>query len=309
MIKINSLTKRFGDHVVVDNLSFEVRPGEVLGFLGPNGAGKSTTMKMLTGFLTPDGGSASVCGFDVRTQTLQAQQHMGYLPEGAPCYGDMRVKGFLEFIAGVRGLSGAQKHRQVARAVEQVELQAVLGQTIDTLSKGFKRRVGLAQAILHDPQVLILDEPTDGLDPNQKHQVRGLIQQLASNSNKMVVISTHILEEVSAVCSRAVVIAHGRLLADGTPQELEARSKYHQAVTVVLEQPADSQPLLALPGVQSIEVEREGHQLTVLAEPGAVILPAVSEYARTQQWQVRELSVERGRLDDVFRSLTAGEAV
>ncbi|MDY3196740.1 MAG: ABC transporter ATP-binding protein [Pseudomonadaceae bacterium] len=308
MIKINSLTKRFGEHVAVDNLSFEVRPGEVLGFLGPNGAGKSTTMKMLTGFLAPDGGSASICGFDIRTQTLQAQRQMGYLPEGAPCYGDMRVKGFLEFIAQVRGLSGADRRRQVDRAVEQLQLQGVLNQTIDTLSKGFKRRVGLAQAILHDPRVLILDEPTDGLDPNQKHQVRGLIQQLASDSNKIVVISTHILEEVSAVCTRAVVIARGRLLADGTPDELEARSRYHQAVTLLLQQPVDTAALLALPGVSGVEVAREGHEVTVLAEPGAVIFPAVGEHARQQQWQVKELSVERGRLDEVFRSLTAEEA-
>jgi ABC-2 type transport system ATP-binding protein len=280
----------------------------VLGFLGPNGAGKSTTMKMLTGFLAPDGGSASICGFDIRTQTLQAQRQMGYLPEGAPCYGDMRVKGFLEFIAQVRGLSGADRRRQVDRAVEQLQLQGVLNQTIDTLSKGFKRRVGLAQAILHDPRVLILDEPTDGLDPNQKHQVRGLIQQLASDSNKIVVISTHILEEVSAVCTRAVVIARGRLLADGTPDELEARSRYHQAVTLLLQQPVDTAALLALPGVSGVEVAREGHEVTVLAEPGAVIFPAVGEHARQQQWQVKELSVERGRLDEVFRSLTAEEA-
>ena len=308
MIKISSLTKRFGEHVAVDNLSFEVRPGEVLGFLGPNGAGKSTTMKMLTGFLAPDGGSASICGFDIRTQPLQAPRQMGYLPEGAPCYGDMRVKGFLEFIAQVRGLSGADRRRQVDRAVEQLQLQGVLNQTIDTLSKGFKRRVGLAQAILHDPQVLFLDEPTDGLDPNQKHQVRGLIQQLASDSNKIVVISTHILEEVSAVCTRAVVIARGRLLADGTPDELEARSRYHQAVTLLLQQPVDTAALLALPGVSGVEVAREGHEVTVLAEPGAVIFPAVGEHARQQQWQVKELSVERGRLDEVFRSLTAEEA-
>ena len=308
MIKISSLTKRFGDHVAVDNLSFDVKPGEVLGFLGPNGAGKSTTMKMLTGFLTPDGGNASICGFDIRTQILQAQRQMGYLPEGAPCYGDMRVKGFLQFIAEVRGLRGAEKQRHVARAVEQLQLEGVMGQSIDTLSKGFKRRVGLAQAILHDPQVLILDEPTDGLDPNQKHQVRGLIQQLASDSNKIVVISTHILEEVSAVGSRAVVIARGRLLADGTPEELEARSTYHQAGSVLLQQPVDIQPLRALPGVRDIEVSRDGHELTVLAEPGAVIFPQIGEYARQQQWQVRELSVERGRLDDVFRRLTAEEA-
>lgn len=308
MISINSLTKRFGDHVAVDNLSFDVKPGEVLGFLGPNGAGKSTTMKMLTGFLTPDGGSASVCGFDIQSQTLQAQQKMGYLPEGAPCYGDMRVKGFLEFIASVRGLSGAERQRHVQRAVEQVELQEVLGQRIETLSKGFKRRVGLAQAILHDPQVLILDEPTDGLDPNQKHQVRRLIQQLAEGSNKIVVISTHILEEVSAVCSRAVIIGKGRLLADGTPDELEARSRYHQAVTLSLAQAADSAALEALPGVAAVERAADGLALTVLAKPGEVIFPAVGQLARAQQWQVNELSVERGRLDDVFRSLTSGES-
>jgi ABC-2 type transport system ATP-binding protein len=304
MIKINSLTKKFGDHVAVDNLSFDVQPGEVLGFLGPNGAGKSTTMKMLTGFLTPDGGSASVCGFDIQTQILQAQKQMGYLPEGAPCYGDMRVKRFLEFIAEVRGLSGSARRSAVDRAVEQVELQGVLDQTIETLSKGFKRRVGLAQAILHDPAVLILDEPTDGLDPNQKHQVRNLIQQLASGSNKIVVISTHILEEVSAVCTRAVVIARGKLLADGTPDELEARSRYHQAVTVALQQPVDGAPLLSLPGVLGVETQREGRLLTVLAKPGEVIFPAVGEYARTHQWPVQELSVERGRLDEVFRTLT-----
>ena len=308
MISINSLTKRFGEHVAVDNLSFDVKPGEVLGFLGPNGAGKSTTMKMLTGFLTPDGGSASVCGFDVQTQILQAQQQMGYLPEGAPCYGDMRVKGFLEFIASVRGFSGAEKHKRVARAVEQVELQSVLGQRIETLSKGFKRRVGLAQAILHDPQVLILDEPTDGLDPNQKHHVRHLIQQLAEGSNKIVVISTHILEEVSAVCSRAVIIGRGRLLADGTPEELEARSRYHQAVTLSLSHSVDTQALQQLPGVLAVESLHDGQQLTVLAKPGEVIFPAVGQLAREKQWQVAELSVERGRLDDVFRGLTSGEA-
>ncbi|WP_150302711.1 ABC transporter ATP-binding protein [Pseudomonas saliphila] len=308
MIKINSLTKRFGDHVAVDNLSFEVQPGEVLGFLGPNGAGKSTTMKMLTGFLTPDGGNASVCGFDIQSQILQAQQQMGYLPEGAPCYGDMRVKRFLEFIAEVRGFSGAEKHKRVALAAEQLELNGVLNQSIETLSKGFKRRVGLAQAILHDPQVLILDEPTDGLDPNQKHQVRNLIQQLASGSNKIVVISTHILEEVSAVCTRAVVIGRGRLLADGTPAELEARSRYHQAVTVDLEHAVDSAPLMALPGVLDVEQQRDGQLLTVVAKPGEVVFPAVGQYAREHNWPVKELSVERGRLDEVFRRLTEGEA-
>src|SRR5690554_6289048 len=298
MIKISSLTKRFGEHVAVDNLSFEVRPGEVLGFLKPNGAGKSTTMKMLTGFLAPDGGSASICGFDIRTQTLQAQRQMGYLPEGAPCYGDMRVKGFLEFIAQVRGLSGADRRRQVDRAVEQLQLQGVLNQTIDTLSKGFKRRVGLAQAILHDPQVLILDEPTDGLDPNQKHQVRELIRGLAED--KIVIISTHILEEVGALCSRVAIIANGRLVADSTPLELESRSRYHQAVTLVGEGDLDADALRALPGVAGVERNEREPGLTVLAEPGQVIYPQVGELIRQRGWAVRELDVERGRLDEVF---------
>lgn len=307
MIEIKNLTKRFAQHTAVDNLSFRVEEGEVLGFLGPNGAGKSTTMKMLTGFLAPTSGTASILGFDVQTQTLKAQRQVGYLPEGAPSYGDMTVRGFLEFIAEVRGFRGAEKRQRVERAVAQVELDAVLGQTIDTLSKGFKRRVGLAQAILHDPKVLILDEPTDGLDPNQKHQVRGLIQSLSKD--KIVIVSTHILEEVSAVCTRAVVIAQGRLLADGTPFELESRSRYHQAVTLVGAEALDQAALSALPGVAGIEVNDLEHSLTVLAQPGQVIFPQVNALIAQRGWSVQELNVERGRLDEVFRSLTRGEPV
>ncbi|TXI32023.1 MAG: ABC transporter ATP-binding protein [Aquipseudomonas alcaligenes] len=305
MIEIKNLTKRFAQYTAVDGLSFTVRQGEVLGFLGPNGAGKSTTMKMLTGFLAPTSGTASVLGFDIQRDTLKAQQQIGYLPEGAPCYGDMTVRGFLEFIAEIRGYRGAEKRQRVQRAAQQVELQKVLEQSIETLSKGFKRRVGLAQAILHDPKVLILDEPTDGLDPNQKHQVRQLIQSLAKD--KIVIISTHILEVVSAVCTRAVVIAAGRLLADGTPLELESRSRYHQAVTLVAEGDLDRAALAALPGVVGVEDNAEG-SLTLLAAPGEVIFPQVNELIRQRGWQVRELEVERGRLDEVFRSLTRGEA-
>ena len=305
MIEIKNLTKRFAHHTAVDGLSFQVQQGEVLGFLGPNGAGKSTTMKMLTGFLAPTSGTASILGFDIQSDTLKAQQQIGYLPEGAPCYGDMTVRGFLEFIAEVRGYRGAEKKQRVQRAVEQVELEKVLEQSIETLSKGFKRRVGLAQAILHDPRVLILDEPTDGLDPNQKHQVRKLIQSLAKD--KIVIISTHILEEVSAVCTRAVVIAAGKVVADGTPMELESRSRYHQAVTLVAEGELDRAALAALPGVAGVEDNAEG-SLTLLAAPGAVIFPQVNELIRQRGWQVKELDVERGRLDEVFRSLTRGEA-
>lgn len=305
MIEIRNLTKRFAQHTAVDDLSFQVQPGEVLGFLGPNGAGKSTTMKMLTGFLAPTSGTASVLGFDIRTQTLKAQRQIGYLPEGAPCYGDMTVRGFLEFIAEVRGFRGAERRQRVERAVAQVELEKVLQQSIETLSKGFKRRVGLAQAILHDPRVLILDEPTDGLDPNQKHQVRQLIQGLARD--KIVIISTHILEEVSALCTRAVVIAHGRLLADGTPLELESRSRYHQAVTLVADEALDQAALAALPGVAGLEENAREHSLSVLAKPGEVIFPQVNALLAERGWKVRELNVERGRLDEVFRSLTRGE--
>jgi ABC-2 type transport system ATP-binding protein len=307
MIEIKNLTKRFAQHTAVDDLSFRVQPGEVLGFLGPNGAGKSTTMKMLTGFLAPTSGSASILGFDIQKDTLKAQRQIGYLPEGAPCYGDMTVRSFLEFIAEVRGFKGAEKRERVAKAVAQVELEAVLEQSIETLSKGFKRRVGLAQAILHDPKVLILDEPTDGLDPNQKHQVRKLIQSLAHD--KIVIISTHILEEVSAVCTRAVVIAHGKLLADGTPLELESRSRYHQAVTLVAAEPLDQAALAALPGVAGVEENALEHSLSILAKPGEVIFAQVNALIAERGWKVRELNVERGRLDEVFRSLTRGESV
>ncbi|PTU78842.1 MULTISPECIES: ABC transporter ATP-binding protein [Pseudomonadaceae] len=305
MIDIRNLTKRFAQHTAVDDLSFQVQPGEVLGFLGPNGAGKSTTMKMLTGFLAPTSGTASILGCDIQTQTLEAQRQIGYLPEGAPCYGDMTVRGFLEFIAEVRGFRGAEKKQRVQRAVQQVELEKVLEQSIETLSKGFKRRVGLAQAILHDPRVLILDEPTDGLDPNQKHQVRQLIQGLAQD--KIVIISTHILEEVTALCTRAVVIAQGRLLADGTPLELESRSRYHQAVTLVADEALDQAALAALPGVAGVEENAREHSLSVLAQPGEVIFPQVNALIAERGWKVKELNVERGRLDEVFRTLTRGE--
>jgi ABC-2 type transport system ATP-binding protein len=222
MIEIRNLTKRYGELTAVNDISFTVRPGEVLGFLGPNGAGKSTTMKMITGFLAPTSGAITVCGHDVESDPLAAKARMGYLPEGAPSYGEMSVRGFLEFIADIRRLSGDQRRARLDDVIGRLQLGSVLEQMIETLSKGFKRRVGLAQALLHDPQVLILDEPTDGLDPNQKHQVRTLINDMSKD--KIIVISTHILEEVDAVCNRAIIIAGGKLLADATPKELAARA-------------------------------------------------------------------------------------
>jgi ABC-2 type transport system ATP-binding protein len=222
MIEIQNLTKRFGPVIAVTGLSLVVRPGEVLGFLGPNGAGKSTTMKMATGYLAPDEGSVRICGHDIVSDTIAAQKKLGYLPEGAPAYGEMTPRQFLHFIAGVRELSGMAAKTATERAIAGAELRSVLDQPIETLSKGFRRRVGLAQAILHDPEVLVLDEPTDGLDPNQKHAVRGLIRGMAKD--KTIIISTHLLEEVEAICTRAVIIDQGRIVADATPAALAARS-------------------------------------------------------------------------------------
>jgi len=222
MIKTQNLTKKYQWLLAVDDLSFSAEPGEVLGFLGPNGAGKTTTMRMIAGFITPTSGSASICGHDVLSAPLAAKAALGYLPEGAPTYGEMTVHGFLDFIADLRSLEGKHRRSRLDYVIGRLQLEPVLEQTIETLSKGFKRRVGLAQAIVHDPKVLILDEPTDGLDPVQKHEVRALIKEIARE--KTIVISTHILEEVDAVCTRAIIIARGKLVADDTPAGLSARA-------------------------------------------------------------------------------------
>ncbi len=222
LIEIDGLTKRFGSFTAVDHVSFTVERGEVLGFLGPNGAGKSTTMRMLAGFMTPSAGTARICGHDVQSDSLAARKSLGFLPEGAPTYPEMTVLAFLQFVGRIRGFSGRELASRVDHAVAITSLAGVRLQPVETLSKGFKRRVGLAQALLHDPEVLILDEPTDGLDPNQKHEVRNLIADM--RAEKAIVISTHILEEVDAVCTRAIVIANGRIVADATPKELEQRA-------------------------------------------------------------------------------------
>ncbi len=304
MIEISHLTKKFDQFVAVDDLSFSVREGEVLGFLGPNGAGKSTTMKVITGFLAPSAGKVTIDGHDISSAALQAKRLIGYLPEGAPSYGDMTTLEFLRFIAQIRGFRSAEIEQRVDHVINEVALESVRDQSIETLSKGFKRRVGLAQAIMHDPKVLILDEPTDGLDPNQKHHVRALIKSLATD--KIVIVSTHILEEVTAVCSRAVIIANGKIVADGTPAELESQSRFHQAIRVTL---TDSHDLLAdlkaVPGVASVEVaESNGLAYTIFAEGGASIFSQVSEVAQQKHWPISEFHVERGQLEDVFRSVT-----
>lgn len=307
LVELKNLHKRYGQLVAVDDVSFSVDRGEVLGFLGPNGAGKSTTMKIVTGFLAPDAGQITVCGYDLTRYPLAVKKNIGYLPEGAPAYPDMTPLAFLEFVADIRGLRGKEKGARIGDTVEKVNLGQVLHQPIDTLSKGFKRRVGLAQAILHDPQVLVLDEPTDGLDPNQKHEVRTLIQAMASE--KAIILSSHILEEVDAVCTRAVIIAGGKVVADGTPAELEARSEYHNTVTLVVrDASADiGEQLRRLPGVKSVKVthkEAVWQRLHVYPKSSEPIISAISRIASERQWPLEELFAEKGRLDEVFRAIT-----
>ncbi len=308
MVEIQNLRKTFGSIVAVDGVSFKVDKGEVLGFLGPNGAGKSTTMKMITGFLTPTSGSVKICGHDLQEEALAAKKRIGYLPEGAPAYQDMTPESFLTFIGNMRGQHGTELKRTVSETVEKVNLQSVLHQRIETLSKGFKRRVGLAQAILHDPEVLVLDEPTDGLDPNQKHEVRTLIRTMARE--KAIILSTHILEEVHAVCSRAMIIAKGKVVSDGTPAELEAQAPTHNSVLVTLkgvEPEMAYNQFLTVKGVKKIEERgKEGDlvQFRIFPDDGRWILPDIGQYAKEQGWDIEELYPDRGQLDDVFRLLT-----
>ncbi len=304
MIEISHLTKRFDSFTAIDDLSFNVVEGEVLGFLGPNGAGKSTTMKIITGFLAPTAGSVTVDGHDIALDPIAVKSLIGYLPEGAPSYPDMTTLEFLDFIAEIRGFSGEEKKRRIDKVIAEVELASVCHKTIDTLSKGFKRRVGLAQAIIHDPKVLILDEPTDGLDPNQKHHVRKLIRNLAKD--KIVVISTHILEEVSAVCTRAIIISSGRIVADGTPKELEARSRFQGAVSIQLTGAFDLQAALSgIVDIAAIEQSPDNpSRFIIFPAPGKQIFGKVLDTAQTAQWPVAEFHLVEGLLEDYFRSVT-----
>lgn len=311
MIEIKSLVKQFGSFTAVDGVSFSVKRGEVLGFLGPNGAGKSTTMKMVTGYLTPTSGTATVCGHDVAKEPLAVKRAIGYLPEGAPAYPDMTPESFLNFIGSIRGLSGAAKRSRIDEVVSRVHLEGVMRQSIDTLSKGYKRRVGLASALLHDPEVLIMDEPTDGLDPNQKHEVRTLIQEMAAK--KAIVLSTHILEEVDAVCTRAIVISRGKIVADGTPEMLRAKSRYHNAVSITIRAASNGvigaargelQRLPQVMGVEDAAMSNGTASFVVMPKSGGNIVGEVSQLARSKGWEVDELRVEPGRLDEVFRTIT-----
>ena len=314
MIKVENLVKSFGAKRAVDDISFSVERGEVLGFLGPNGAGKSTTMRIVTGFYPPTSGRVTVGGFDIVENPLPAKRLVGYLPENAPAYADMTVHGFLSFAAELRGLTGDDRKKAIHRVVELCHLDRVLYQTIDTLSKGYKHRTCLAQSLIHDPDILILDEPTDGLDPNQKHEARELIKRMGEK--KAIVFSTHILEEVEQVCTRVIIIDRGRIVADGTPQELKARSELAGAVRVSTRSvgaAALSDKLAGLASRTEVLVD-DGAHVVARAYPrdrgaNGAFAGSIAELAQRENWKLDEIHVEEGRLDEVFRSITLPDTV
>ncbi|MCB0344047.1 MAG: ABC transporter ATP-binding protein [Bdellovibrionales bacterium] len=307
LIKTENLGRHFGEIRAVDGISFSASRGEVLGFLGPNGAGKSTTMKLLTGFLTPSFGTATVGGYDIISQSRQVRSCLGYLPENAPLYGDMEVADFLKFVCEIRKIAPSDRKRAIDTATQRAGLAEVLSQRIETLSKGYRRRVGLAQALVHDPEILILDEPTDGLDPNQKHDVRELISTLAKD--KCILLSTHILEEVEEVCSRIVIISRGKIVADGTADELRTRTESHGVVKMRLagaEAQRLTQSVAAVSGVRDVAVSTANDEVLLQVTPhnGDFSIHGLVERVLAEHCEIRDLSVERGHLDEVFRAIT-----
>ena len=308
MIQVSQLTKRFGDTLAVNNLSFSVSKGEVLGFLGPNGAGKSTTMKMISGFIAPDAGTVTIEGIDIEKNPIEAKSRLGYLPEGIPLYGDMPVHSFLAFVGRVRGLRSSELTERIASVVDDVRLGDVLTESIASLSKGYKRRVGIAQAMLHDPPVLVLDEPTDGLDPNQKDQVRYLINNISRD--KAIILSTHILDEVEAVCSRVIVINKGEIVVDSDPHTLAARSDHHNTVRLKLTdanvEDASNQ-LKSIEGVRAVQYRELDDSYEIVPTDGQPIVQSVWQTVASNGWTVSTISEQGGRLDDVFRQLTRDE--
>lgn len=312
MIQVENLRKEFGTKIAVDGVSFSVEKGEVLGFLGPNGAGKSTSMRMVTGYFRPTAGSIKIGGVDMLENPEDAKRSIGYLPENAPLYSDMTVASFLRFCAELRGLHGSARSKAIDRVLETCFLESVRNQSVDTLSKGYKHRTCFAQSIIHDPDVLILDEPTDGLDPNQKHEVRNLIKRMGQN--KAIVFSTHILEEVEAACSRAIIIDHGKVVADGTPDELKQRG--NAAVRVGI-RGADGSGIRAeiekISGVHQVEPgvssddQFTGRVLLTKGRKMADIAREISALAAGKGWQLEELHQDEGKLDEVFRSITRSD--
>ncbi len=303
MIETRQLGKRYGALDAVAGLNLRVEPGQALALLGPNGAGKTTSLRMLAGFLVPTTGTASVCGHDVMHDGIAARRSLGYLPEGAPAYGEFAVAEFLAFAARVRGLTGISGTRRMDEVIDRLGLRAVLPRPIETLSKGYRRRVCLAQAILHDPPVLILDEPTDGLDPNQQREVHALIRGMAHQ--RAIIVSTHALEEVGAICNRVAILARGHLCMEGSPAELERQSRYYHAVSFRAPADALARELIGrLPAVAAVEVDAIDGRVTAFPRPGEEIFPAVVELLQAQRVRVEELQLERGRLEDVFRRVT-----
>lgn len=305
MLSVKNLHKKFGPLIAVRGVSFQADKGEVLGFLGPNGAGKTTTMRMITGFLPPTSGTAVINGYDVGKAPRSAKKQIGYLPENAPVYADMTVCNYLAFIAEIRGFTGSARNKQVDQTIEKCRLEKVTHQAIGTLSKGYRQRVCFAQALLHDPPVLIMDEPTDGLDPNQKHVVRTMIREMAER--KTIIISTHILEEVEAVCSRAIIICNGALIANGSPSELKAKSRFHGAIEATFG--TLSQDVLAKLKqlANAAEIIANGNKATILPRNAAMLFQEMTELSRANPgWQIAGLRTLEGKLDDVFRELTGG---
>lgn len=304
MLEVRNLQKHFGLIRAVRNVSFHAEKGEVLGFLGPNGAGKTTTMRIITGFLPPTSGTAVIAGHDIADEPVDAKKQMGYLPENAPVYSDMTVWNYLKFIAEIRGFTGIQRNQRVRGTIAKCRLDMVAHQSVGTLSKGFNQRVCLAQALLHDPPVLIMDEPTDGLDPNQKHVVRGMIREMAGE--KVIVISTHILEEVDAVCTRVIIIRDGSIVANASPSELRARSRIHGAVELAVRKPSPEikNKLESLKAAARVEVN-DNRYVVFPRDSEQLFEQALELVKANSSWQVAGLKVLEGRLDDVFRDLTA----
>lgn len=306
MIVAKNLIKDFGKRRAVDNVSFEVKKGTVLGFLGPNGAGKTTTLRMIAGFFAPTSGSVTVKGIDVASDPVAAQKNMGYMPETTPLYGDMNVYSFLRFIAEIRGFSGADRNKRVDYALDRCFLQSVKNQTIDTLSKGYRQRTCLAQALLHDPDILLLDEPTEGLDPNQKQVVRNMIQDMAAEH--VVMISTHVLEEVEAICTRAIIINNGRIVVDDTPDKLKKRSAQYNVVTFKAEGKKIIPVLENMPTIKTVDTLEDG---SIVAFPniGESIVTDIFDAAQKHKWKITDIKVNDGQLDDVFRQMTIAEDI
>ena len=311
LINANNLKKSFDQFIAVDSINLQVDRGEVVGFLGPNGAGKSTTMKMLTGFLEPDDGEIFINGIDLKSNPLKAKEYIGYLPEGAPSYSDMIVSDFLSFIGKMRGLSDKRLSNRLEEMADQINLKEMWDRPVETLSKGFKRRVGIAQALIHDPDILILDEPTDGLDPNQKHEMRNLIKKISKN--KAIVISTHILEEVEAVCSRAIIIANGKLLANDTPQNLENKFLNKHTLSIKISDKINnvvSREIKSSLKYEEIKIQKSDPSTYIILVSDNKKIPNLSTVLKQinkHKLNVIEANFQKVNLEKIFRTITTGK--